>query len=63
MVINPGAKHSFVGPIATAMNDVDLAWVVGLVVTGVAYFALARSIDVAAEATLLQEPVVQEVTA
>lgn len=64
MVINPGAKHSFVGPIAKAMNEVDLAWVVGLVVTGVVYFVLARSIDLAAEATLLQEPTtLQEVTA
>ncbi len=56
MVINPAGKHHFVGPLAKSMNEIDLAWVVGLVVTGIAYFALARTIDLAAEASLAEEP-------
>jgi len=56
MVINPAGKHHFVGPLAKSMNEIDLALVVGLIVTGVAYFALARTIDLAAEASLAEEP-------
>jgi NCS1 family nucleobase:cation symporter-1 len=32
----------FRGPVARALNDADLSWIVGLVVTSAAYYALAR---------------------
>ena len=32
----------FVGPIAVAMGEVDLAWIAGLVVSGAGFFLLAK---------------------
>lgn len=43
-----GGLH-YVGPAAKALNEVDLAWVVGLVVTSVVYLLLTRSLDLAEE--------------
>lgn len=37
------------GPIAKQLGGVDIGWLVGLVVSGVSYFALSRSLDVRAE--------------
>ncbi|MFJ3958346.1 purine-cytosine permease family protein [Arthrobacter sp. NPDC090010] len=39
----------FVGPVADALGGVDIAWLVGLAVSGVVYLALSKGIDVAAE--------------
>jgi NCS1 family nucleobase:cation symporter-1 len=39
----------YTGPAADALGGVDVAWLVGLVVSGVLYFALCRSLNVAAE--------------
>jgi nucleobase:cation symporter-1, NCS1 family len=36
------------GPIARALHDADLSWLVGLVVTSVAYYALARPVTYSA---------------
>lgn len=33
----------FVGPIAKAMGDVDMSWLVGLIVTGVLYYIFAKN--------------------
>ena len=42
----------FVGPIAKALDGADLSFFVGLIVAGVLYYVLARSIDVDAERRL-----------
>jgi purine-cytosine permease-like protein len=39
----------FVGPAAKALGEVDIAFMVGLLVSGVVYVALTRSLDVSAE--------------
>lgn len=40
---------SFTGPLAAALGEVDVAWIVGLVVTSVAYLLFSRSLDLGAE--------------
>ena len=49
MVLPSIGGWSFTGPVAGALGGVDLAWLVGLVVTAVAYFALTRALDLRAE--------------
>jgi nucleobase:cation symporter-1, NCS1 family len=39
----------YTGPLAKQISDVDIAWVVGLIVTSVAYWLVSRSLDVRAE--------------
>jgi NCS1 family nucleobase:cation symporter-1 len=39
----------YVGPVAAAMGEVDIAFIVGLVVSGVGYVLLTRSLDVSHE--------------
>jgi hypothetical protein len=34
---------------AKALNDVDIAWIVGLIVSGGVYWVLTRSLDVESE--------------
>ena len=43
----------FVGPAAAAMGDVDIAFIVGLVVSGAVYVLLTRSLDVSHELELI----------
>ena len=38
-------QEVFVGPMARLLDGVDISWLVGLVVSGLTYFALSRSID------------------
>lgn len=49
MVLPTIGDWSFVGPLASALGDVDIAWLVGLAVTSVVYWLLCRSLDLAAE--------------
>ncbi len=42
---------SYVGPGAQALGGVDLAWVVGLIVSTIVYIAVTRSLDVTKEPT------------
>jgi nucleobase:cation symporter-1, NCS1 family len=44
----------FTGPVAAAMGDVDIAFAVGLLVSGVVYVLLTRSLDVSHELTLIE---------
>lgn len=44
----------FVGPAASAMGDLDIAFIVGLVVSGVVYVALTRSLDVSHELAMIE---------
>lgn len=50
MVLPP----AYTGPIAQALGGVDIAWLVGLAVTSVAYVILARSIDLDRERRVLE---------
>src|SRR6185312_1265501 len=43
----------FVGPAATAMSEVDIAFIVGLLVSGLVYVGLTRSLDVSHELELI----------
>jgi purine-cytosine permease-like protein len=46
----PFAKLSFyTSPVADALNGTDTAWIVGLLVGGILYFVLSRSMDLQAE--------------
>jgi nucleobase:cation symporter-1, NCS1 family len=49
MVLPQLGSWSFTGPVAKAMGGVDVAWLVGLAVTAVAYFLLSRSINLEVE--------------
>ncbi|WP_218014525.1 purine-cytosine permease family protein [Mycolicibacterium palauense] len=44
----------FVGPAAAAMGEVDIAFVVGLLVSGVVYVALTRSLDLSQERAMIE---------
>ena len=49
MVLPDISGWHYTGPIAKQISSVDVAWIVGLVVTSVAYLLLSRSIDVRGE--------------
>jgi purine-cytosine permease-like protein len=49
MVLPKLGNWSFTGPLAEKMGGVDIAWLVGLAVTGVVYLLLSRSLDLASE--------------
>ncbi|MDH4609964.1 cytosine permease [Pseudomonas sp. BN102] len=42
-------KEVFVGPMARLLGGVDIAWLVGLLVSGLTYFILSRSLDLDSE--------------
>ena len=56
-------KSYFTGPLASKINSVDISWIVGAVVTGVAYWLLTRNLDVTAEqgAIKASEDMLQEI--
>ncbi len=43
----------FVGPVAAAMSEVDIAFIVGLLVSGLVYIGVTRSLDVSHELELI----------
>jgi nucleobase:cation symporter-1, NCS1 family len=49
MVLPQLGSWSYIGPLANAMDKVDIAWLVGLVVSGLVYLLLSRSLDLTAE--------------
>jgi NCS1 family nucleobase:cation symporter-1 len=49
MVLPQLGGWSYTGPLADVLNGVDIAWLVGLVVTGAVYLVLSRSLDLATE--------------
>lgn len=46
---------NYTGPVARSLSGVDISWVAGLVVTVVVYWALSRSMDLAAESAAIRE--------
>jgi NCS1 family nucleobase:cation symporter-1 len=49
MILPDLSGWSYTGPLAKALNDVDIAWLVGLAVSAGVYLWLSRSLDVEAE--------------
>ena len=49
MVLTDIGGHSFTGPIARQISSIDIAWIVGLFVSGTVYWLLSRSTDVRGE--------------
>jgi purine-cytosine permease-like protein len=47
-------KSYYTGPLANDLNSVDISWIVGAVVTFVAYLLLTRNLDVAAEQAAIE---------
>ncbi len=55
MVILPIGSFSYTGPVpAHLTNGVDYSWAVGLLVSGVLYLALSRSLDLASEQAAIE---------
>jgi nucleobase:cation symporter-1, NCS1 family len=51
----PFVKLSFyTSPMAERLNGIDTAWIVGLLVGGILYYALSRSMDLAAEQSAIE---------
>jgi NCS1 family nucleobase:cation symporter-1 len=48
-------KSYYTGPFAKDLNSVDIAWIVGAVVTAIAYWILTRNLDVEAERSAIEE--------
>ena len=55
MMLTDIAGFHYTGPIARALGNTDISFLVGFVVTCVAYLLLARSIDVAGEQPAVEE--------
>lgn len=55
MMLTDIAGLHYIGPAAKALGDTDISFLVGFVVTCVAYLLLARSIDVKAEQPAVEE--------
>lgn len=54
MILPTLGSWSYTGWFASKLNGVDIAWIVGLAVSSIAYLALTRSLDLAAEKTAEQ---------
>jgi purine-cytosine permease-like protein len=54
MVIPDINGHSFTGPIAEQISSVDIAWLVGLLVSGLLYVRLTRTVDVRDEEAAIE---------
>ena len=55
-IFDAEANHEiFVGPFARMLGGVDIAWLVGLIVAGTAYWLLSRSLDLARERRIIAE--------
>jgi purine-cytosine permease-like protein len=48
------SKDVFVGPLARVLEGVDIAWLVGLLISGLTYYLLSRSLDLAAEHRVIE---------
>ena len=50
-----GPDEVFVGPLARMIGSVDMAWLVGLIVSSVAYYVLCLSLDLKKEEELIRQ--------
>ena len=51
MVLPEIGSWSYIGPLAQAIGGVDIAWLIGLVVSGLVYLLVSRSLDLDRERT------------
>ncbi|MDN0074580.1 cytosine permease [Crenobacter sp. SG2303] len=49
-----GTEEVYVGPLAKMIGSVDMAWLVGLIVSGVAYYLLCLSLDLDKEEAVIR---------
>lgn len=49
MVLPQIGGFKFTGPVASALSGADISWIVGLIVSGLAYFVLCRSLNLPKE--------------
>jgi purine-cytosine permease-like protein len=56
-------KEVFVGPLARMLEGVDIAWLVGLVVSGLTYYLLSRSIDLEYERRVIDSMTERDIVA
>jgi purine-cytosine permease-like protein len=54
MVLPSLGGFTFTGPIAKQISDVDISWIVGLIVAGGVYWLLSRSLNVSGEAAAIE---------
>ena len=54
MVLPGIAGFEYTGPVAKQISGVDISWLVGLTVSGVAYWLLSRSLNMRAEAAAIE---------
>jgi purine-cytosine permease-like protein len=47
-------REVYVGPLAKALGSIDIAWLVGLIVSGLVYYWFSRSIDLKREEAVIQ---------
>jgi nucleobase:cation symporter-1, NCS1 family len=47
-------REVFVGPLARSLGNIDVAWLVGLIVSGVAYYWMTRSLDLQLEDAVIR---------
>jgi len=47
-------KSYYTGPLAEKLNSVDIAWIVGAIVTAIVYLALTRNLDTSAEESAIK---------
>ncbi|MNK99261.1 hypothetical protein D3C87_1196490 [compost metagenome] len=56
-------KEVFVGPLARMLEGVDIAWLVGLLVSGLTYYILSRSLDLNAERRVIDSITEKDIVA
>jgi nucleobase:cation symporter-1, NCS1 family len=54
MVLPKIAGFSFTGPVAKQISDVDISWIIGLIVSGTVYWLLARSLNLGREEVAIE---------
>jgi purine-cytosine permease-like protein len=47
-------REVYVGPLAKALGNIDVAWLVGLIVSGIAYYLFSRSINLQREESVIR---------
>ena len=48
-------KSYYTGPLAEKLNSVDIAWIVGAIVTAIVYLAMTRNLNTSAEESAIKD--------
>ena len=54
MVLPSLGGFTYTGPLAKQISNVDISWLVGLLVSGTVYFLLARTLNLRSEETAIE---------